>query len=143
MTEKTENGDADSNFENNSAQQASAVTGFTRHKAPAHAKPDTSTLQKRIKGEVLTASDSNFEKVALDVWNKYGLSERRPQVIVRVANEQDVVEAVKFARAGKLKVTVRGGGHNWCNPSLRNGTRNAWICSSRLSPDITSENRTP
>ena len=63
----------------------------------------------------------DFEKVAFDVWNKYGAMKRRPQLIVRVANEQDVVEAVKYARAHKLKVTVRGGGHNWCNPSLRNG----------------------
>jgi FAD/FMN-containing dehydrogenase len=90
-------------------------------KAPARANPNTSALQKSIKGQVLTASDPDFEKVALDVWNKYEAMKRRPQLIVRVANEQDVVEAVKFARANKLKVTVRGGGHNWCNPSLRNG----------------------
>ncbi len=88
---------------------------------PAHTNPDTSTLQKSIKGQVLTPSDPDFEKVALDVWNKYGTIKRRPQLIVRVAVEQDVVEAVKYAAANKLKVTVRGGGHNWCNPSLRNG----------------------
>ena len=97
------------------------MTGKTESKAPAHTSLDTSALQKNIKGQVLTASDADFEKVALDIWNKYGPIKRRPQVIVRVANEQDVVEAVKFARANKLKVTVRGGGHNWCNPSLRNG----------------------
>jgi FAD/FMN-containing dehydrogenase len=44
---------------------------------------------------------------------------RRPQLIAQVTDEQDVVAAVKFARANKLKVAVRGGGHNWCNPSLR------------------------
>ena len=90
-------------------------------KGPAHTNPDARALQKSIKGQVLTASDSDFEKVALDVWNKYGTNMRRPQLIVRVANEQDVVEAVKYAKANKLKVTVRGGGHNWCNPSMRNG----------------------
>ncbi len=82
---------------------------------------DASALRKSVKGQVLTRSDADFEKAALDVWNQYGTSKRRPQLIVRVANEQDVVEAVKFAKASKLKVVVRGGGHNWCNPSLRNG----------------------
>lgn len=82
---------------------------------------DTSALLESITGQVLTASDPDFEKIALDVWNKYEATNRRPQLIVRVANEQDVVEAVKFAKARKLKVVVRGGGHNWCNPSLRIG----------------------
>jgi FAD/FMN-containing dehydrogenase len=90
-------------------------------KAPAHINPGAGALQKSIKGQVLAPSDSDFEKVAFGVWNKYEAIKRRPQLIVRVANEQDVVEAVKFARASKLEVTVRGGGHNWCNPSLRNG----------------------
>jgi FAD/FMN-containing dehydrogenase len=97
------------------------VTDNTESKTPAHTVLDTSALRKNIEGQVLTPSDADFEKVALDVWNKYGPIKRRPQLIVRVANEQDVVEAVKSARANKLKVTVRGGGHNWCNPSLRNG----------------------
>ncbi len=86
----------------------------------AHPNLDTNTLRKSVKGDVLSATDSDFEKVALDIWNKYGPIKRRPQLIVRVADEQDVVEAVRFARANKLKVTVRGGGHHWSNSSLRN-----------------------
>lgn len=86
-------------------------------------QPDSThmTLQQNIKGQVLTPSDPAFEKAALNVWNKYGTGNRRPQVIVRVRDEHEVVEAVKYAKANKLKVAVRGGGHNWCNPSLRNG----------------------
>ena len=89
--------------------------------AGVHGNLDANALRKSIKGQVLTRTDTDFEKVAIDVWNQYGTSKRRPQLIVRVANEQDVVEAVKFAKASKLKVVVRGGGHNWCNPSLRDG----------------------
>ncbi|MBI4964268.1 MAG: FAD-binding oxidoreductase [Desulfomonile tiedjei] len=89
-------------------------------RTPAHTNLDSSALRKSITGQVLTASDADFEKIALDVWNKYEPMKRRPQLIVRVADEQDVVTAVKFAQANKLKVTVRGGGHTWCNPSLRN-----------------------
>jgi len=90
-------------------------------KAPAHTSPEISSLQRSIKGQVFTPSDADFEKLALDVWNKFEATKRRPQLIVRAANEHDVVEAVKYAKANKLKVTTRGGGHNWCNPSLRNG----------------------
>ena len=75
------------------------MTEKTDNEPPAHTNPDTSALQKSIKGQVLTASDSDFEKVALDVWNKYGATKRRPQLIVRVANEQDVVEAVKLRKS--------------------------------------------
>lgn len=147
MTEKSENENGVNSVENKPGQAETDATDITRRrflgtsvavagsllvgksvygeqlppKAPAHTGVDASVLQNSIKGQVLTASDSDFEKVALDVWNKYGANTRRPQLIVRVANEQDVVEAVKFAKDGKLKVTVRGGGHNWCNPSLRNG----------------------
>lgn len=42
-------------------------------------------------------------------------------MIVKVADEDDIIATVKFARAHGLKVVVRGGGHNWCQPTLRNG----------------------
>ncbi len=100
--------------------QPVAPVGLVPGKEPAHPNPDTAGLQNSLKGQVLTASDSDFEKVALGLWNSYGPIKRRPQLIVRVADEQDVVEAVKFAGAAKLKVTVRGGGHYWSNTSLRN-----------------------
>ncbi len=41
--------------------------------------------------------------------------------MVRVNDEQDVIAAIQFARENKLKVVVRGGGHNWCQPTLRDG----------------------
>ena len=81
----------------------------------------TSTLRQSVKGQVLSEADPEFERAALDIWNKYGPPKRRPQLIVRVANEQDVVEAVRFARSENLKIAVRGGGHLWCNPTLRRG----------------------
>lgn len=79
-----------------------------------------SSMKPNVKGQVLIPSDPNFKTVAHDVWNKL-IPGRMPDMIVRVVDEQDVAEAVKFAKANKMKVAVRGGGHNWCNPSLRNG----------------------
>ena len=80
-----------------------------------------SALRDRIAGQVVMPSDDDFARVAIDgQWNRLR-PERAPDVIARVDNEGDVVEAVRFARASDLKVAVRGGGHNWCNPALRNG----------------------
>lgn len=53
------------------------------------------------------------------LWNKLQPT-RHPQIVASVTDDDDVVAAIKFAKANKLKVTVRGGGHNWCAPSLRN-----------------------
>ena len=77
--------------------------------------------ETKYQGSSSERSRPQFEKAALDIWNKYGPPKRRPQLIFRVANEQDVVEAVRFARSENLKIAVRGGGHLWCNPTLRRG----------------------
>ncbi|MEW6348989.1 MAG: FAD-binding oxidoreductase [Thermodesulfobacteriota bacterium] len=143
MTEKTDNEVVDNSSENHpdkrevnrrplpepgpavagseASGQPVAPGGQVPAEEPAHTNPDTNALLKSLEGQVLSASDSDFEDVALGVWNTYGPIQRRPQLIVRVANEQDVVEAVRYAKSNGLKVTVRGGGHNWCNPSLRSG----------------------
>lgn len=73
-----------------------------------------------FKGTVLTPNDAGFAEVAFgEIFNERRPT-RHPQVIAQVSDELDVVVAVKFARAQGLKVAVRGGGHNWCSPSLRN-----------------------
>jgi hypothetical protein len=85
-------------------------------------KLDAGSLKSKFgfKGEVFTPSDPEFKNAAYaGLWNKLSPA-RVPQIIVRVSDDQDVVAAVQFARANKLKVSVRGGGHNWCCPSLRN-----------------------
>src|SRR6266480_5955381 len=70
---------------------------------------------------MLTPSDGDFEQIATHgQWNRL-LPRRRPDVIARVDDEQDVVEAIRYAKANHLQVVVRGGGHNWCNPALRDG----------------------
>lgn len=78
-------------------------------------------LRKRIKGSLVTPSDQAFEsvKVAM-VWNEIK-PDRTPDVIVTVKNDDDVVEAINFARENKLKVVVHGGGHTWCGLAVRNG----------------------
>jgi FAD/FMN-containing dehydrogenase len=82
---------------------------------------DTVALRARVKGRVSLRGEGDFDALAFGgQWNRF-LSERAPDVLVRVADEQDVVEAVRFARANGLKVAVRGGGHNWAHMALRTG----------------------
>ena len=54
------------------------------------------------------------------VWNER-LPERFPDVIVTVASDADVIEAVKLARSRGLRIAVRAGGHSWIGTSLRDG----------------------
>ncbi len=78
-------------------------------------------LKKACKGVVAANGDANFEQeVCGGLWNQLQPG-RRPDVVVRAANEDDIIAAIRFARENKLKVVVRGGGHNWCQPTLRNG----------------------
>jgi FAD/FMN-containing dehydrogenase len=78
-------------------------------------------LKKACKGPVTAAGAPNFqEAIHGDLWNQL-IPDRAPQIVVKAADEQDIIAAIKFARENKLKVVVRGGGHNWCQPTLRHG----------------------
>ncbi len=82
---------------------------------------DWKPLQHQIKGKVVIPSDSSFIKTKeAMVWNNIK-PDRSPDVIVIVKNDDDVVEAINFARTNGLKVTVHGGGHTWCGLAVRNG----------------------
>ena len=68
-----------------------------------------SDFQKRCTGKVLEQGDVEYED-ARKIWN--GMIDRRPALIVQCKVANDVIEAVKFANANKLIISVRGGGHN-------------------------------
>ncbi|MEZ0325050.1 MAG: FAD-binding oxidoreductase [Fimbriimonas sp.] len=74
-----------------------------------------------FKGEWFTADDPGFKAAAHgQLWNQLRPT-RMPEIVARVVDDQDVIYAVNYAREHGLKVVVRGGGHNWCCPSLRDG----------------------
>src|SRR5215469_11912581 len=82
---------------------------------------DTRTLQRNIRGRVLNRSDPGFQVILSGLlWNQLQPN-RYPDVIVQVNDEQDVVQAVKFASANGLRVAARGGGHSWCGLAVRQG----------------------
>ena len=62
-----------------------------------------------FKGAVLAPDDPAYEETR-KVWN--AMIDRRPGLIVRCTGTVDVAQAVRFARAHGLLLSVRGGGHN-------------------------------
>lgn len=66
-------------------------------------------LRDRVRGATITADDEGYDE-ARKVYN--AMIDRRPRVIVRATDADDVVAAVNFARANDLPVAIRGGGHS-------------------------------
>jgi FAD/FMN-containing dehydrogenase len=72
-------------------------------------KPTIAQLREQVRGDVVTPDDAGYED-ARKVYN--AMIDRRPGVVVRPANVEDVVAAVNFARESGLDLAVRGGGHS-------------------------------
>jgi FAD/FMN-containing dehydrogenase len=70
---------------------------------------ELSELQRSLAGVALRPSDAEYD-AARRCFN--ALVDRRPAVIVRCLGPTDVAAAFDFARARRLEVAVRGGGHN-------------------------------
>jgi FAD/FMN-containing dehydrogenase len=70
---------------------------------------DLVQLRAVIKGDVIVSGDGDYE-AARKVLNV--LIDRHPTVIVRPVSEDDVAQAVRFARDHALPVAVRAGSHS-------------------------------
>ncbi len=67
------------------------------------------TFRAGLRGELIDPQSPGYD-AARKVYN--GMIDRRPRLIAKCADVADVIAAVNFARAQKLIVSVRGGGHN-------------------------------
>jgi FAD/FMN-containing dehydrogenase len=67
-------------------------------------------LDADTSGPVLTAGEDRYDD-ARRVWN--GRFDRRPAVISRCRNRDDIGAAVDFARSQGLPLAVKGGGHDY------------------------------
>lgn len=74
--------------------------------------------QARFEGQLVTSSDGPYESYRR-IWN--GMIDRKPALIARCASRADVALAVKLARAEKLQVSVRGGGHGVAGNAVSDG----------------------
>ena len=66
-------------------------------------------LATRIDGEVLTPGSDGYD-AARAIWN--AMIDRKPALIARCRNRDDVAATLAFARQHDYPVSIRGGGHN-------------------------------
>lgn len=83
---------------------------------PSQARVDA--LVNLLDGVVLRPGDDGFDE-ARSVWN--ARFDRKPDLIARCVNTQDVVAAVDFARKQRLPISVKGGGHDYAGNSVGEG----------------------
>lgn len=75
-------------------------------------------LSECLHGLLIRPDDPEYD-AARRVWN--GMIDRRPALIARCTGTADVIEAIRFARAHDLRVSVRGGGHNVAGTAVCDG----------------------
>jgi FAD/FMN-containing dehydrogenase len=71
-----------------------------------------------MRGPLLTAAEAGYD-AARRIWN--AMIDKRPALIARCAGPADVLEAVRFAAAQAIVVSVRGGGHNVAGTAVCDG----------------------
>jgi FAD/FMN-containing dehydrogenase len=68
-------------------------------------KEATESLKSKVKGQIVLPSDSTYDEVR-QIWN--AMIERRPALIVRCTEADDVPHAILFAREYGLEISIRG-----------------------------------
>ena len=75
-------------------------------------------VRAAVRGRVWQPDDDGYDD-ARRVWN--GAVDRRPAVVVRCADAEDVRTALLVARECDAPLSVRGGGHDWAGRALGDG----------------------
>jgi FAD/FMN-containing dehydrogenase len=83
--------------------------------------PDIAAIRRRVAGDVIGSSEPRFATQLEGMLFNQVRPDRRPDVIVRAVDEDDVAAAVRCARDQGLRVTARGGGHSWAGLAVRAG----------------------
>ncbi|WP_147371094.1 FAD-binding oxidoreductase, partial [Meiothermus luteus] len=74
-----------------------------------------------FRGRVYRRGEPGYEEARVGRIFNGRRPERSPELIVFAEDEEDVVRAVRLARAQGLRLAVRAGGHSWAAWSLREG----------------------
>jgi FAD/FMN-containing dehydrogenase len=75
-------------------------------------------LSADLHGRLITPDDADYDEARTVV---YGGIDRRPALIVRVADASDVARAIRLARESGLELAVRSGGHSGVGHSVTEG----------------------
>ncbi len=82
---------------------------------------DWTELWNKLRTKLVPRASAAYENDrAAMVWNA-AKPDRFPEAIVHVATEGDIKEAIRFARKNHMRVAVRGGGHHFNAPAVRQG----------------------
>jgi FAD/FMN-containing dehydrogenase len=90
-------------------------------------------LRQRHRGPVIAASDAGYEAARI-TFN--GMIDRRPELIVRPLDVDDVVSAVRHAVEADLPIAVRGGGHSVAGHCMGDG---GLVVDLRLIRGVTAD----
>ncbi|CAG8452110.1 12242_t:CDS:2 [Racocetra fulgida] len=76
-----------------------------------------------FKGKVIKHGDADYEAQSYQYASSSYLNEGiiQPAVIIKAADDSDVIKAIKYARGKKIAVAVRTGGHQFSGASSTNG----------------------
>jgi FAD/FMN-containing dehydrogenase len=87
-------------------------------RSPGTAAITAAARAPKLGGSVHMPGEAAYDE-ACHIWN--AMIERRPAIVVRPKTAADVAEAIAFARANRLPLSVRGGGHNVAGAALSDG----------------------
>jgi FAD/FMN-containing dehydrogenase len=75
-------------------------------------------FREQLRGPLLQPGDAGYDE-ARRVWN--AMIDKHPALIARCTGVADVIAAVNFARTYRLRVAIRGGGHNVAGSAICEG----------------------
>lgn len=78
---------------------------------------DTGDLKAKIAGQVIHRGDAVYEE-SRKLYN--GMMDKKPGMIVKCQNKQDISAAIQFSRNNDMEVSIRSGGHNGAGLGLCN-----------------------
>ncbi|APE32418.1 FAD-linked oxidase [Halomonas aestuarii] len=82
---------------------------------PAEAVDD---FASRLAGRLITPTEADYAP-RCQVWN--GMVDRHPALIACCQGNQDIVQAIDFARSQRMCLSVRGGGHHIAGNAIAEG----------------------
>ncbi|MEV0675834.1 FAD-binding protein [Actinosynnema sp. NPDC050436] len=91
----------------------------TSRSVPSNRRRRFAGLAEGIEGLVLEPGDAAYEQARLLVNQRFDTV--RPQAVVYPATPHDVVECVRYARAGRVPLALRSGGHSYAGYSTGPG----------------------
>ena len=76
-------------------------------------------FRDHLRGKAYWRGDDGYEIARAAAAYKANLPERFPALIAVVESDEDVIAAVRYAKAFGHQVTVRSGGHSWSSAHIR------------------------